>query len=46
MVLCVGRVSNRSCAFPFAFRGQQRSDCVWVNDMEACKVSEGEGRRG
>ena len=29
------------CALPFMFGGRNRSDCVWVAGVEACKVRGG-----
>ncbi len=31
-------VTNTSCGFPYVYRGFNRTDCVWVNGVEACKV--------
>ncbi len=31
-------VINTSCAFPYVYRGFNRTDCVCVNGVEACKV--------
>lgn len=34
MSVSLGKV----CALPFHFRGYERTDCVWINGVEACEV--------
>ncbi|GIL62180.1 hypothetical protein Vafri_16446, partial [Volvox africanus] len=29
------------CAFPFVYRLRNRTDCVWLEGVEACKVADG-----
>lgn len=36
-----GKVTNQSCSFPFRYRGEDRTDCVWIAGVEGCMIADG-----
>jgi hypothetical protein len=41
----VGLVTGTRCALPYIYRNTNRTDCVWADGVEACKVG-GAGQVG
>ncbi|KXZ41621.1 hypothetical protein GPECTOR_357g124 [Gonium pectorale] len=39
--LAAGPLPPQPCAFPFLHAGRNRTDCVWLYGVEACKVADG-----